>query len=168
MYSFPSLESVHCSTSSSDCCFLTSTQISQEAGKVVWYSHLLKNFPQFIVIHTVKGFSIVSKAEVDISADIFFSFMWVRAKRWAECLAHGSLQMVTEAMKLKDTVCVSRSVVPNSLRPHGLQSTRFLCPCDFPGKDTFPSPGDLPNPGIQPRSPALQENSLSTELQGKP
>ena len=79
-----------------------------------------------------------------------------------------SLQMVTAAMKLKDTVCVSRSVVPNSLRPHGLQSTRFLCPCDFPGKDTFPSPGDLPNPGIQPRSPALQENSLSTELQGKP
>ena len=39
-------------------------QISQEAGKVVWYSHLLKNFPQFIVIYTVKGFSVVSEAEV--------------------------------------------------------------------------------------------------------
>ena len=45
--------------SSSDCCFLTCIQISQEAGQVVWYSHLLKNFPQFIVIHTVKGFGVV-------------------------------------------------------------------------------------------------------------
>ena len=41
-------------------------QVSQEAGKVVWYSHLFKNFPQFVVIHTVKGFSIVSDAEVDV------------------------------------------------------------------------------------------------------
>ena len=45
--------------------FLTCIQISQEAGKVVWYSHLLKNFPQFVVIHTVKGFGIVNK-EVDV------------------------------------------------------------------------------------------------------
>ena len=49
---------------SSNCCFLTCIQISQGAGKVVWYSHLLKNFPQFVVVHTVKG--IVNKAEVDI------------------------------------------------------------------------------------------------------
>jgi len=49
----------------SNCCFLTYIQVSQEADKVVWYSHLLKNFPQFIVIHTVKGFSIVNEAEVD-------------------------------------------------------------------------------------------------------
>ena len=42
-------------------------QISQKAGQVVWYSHLLKNFPQFIVIHTVKGFSVVKKAEADVS-----------------------------------------------------------------------------------------------------
>ena len=41
-------------------------QVSQEAGKVVWYSHLFKNFPQFVVIHTVKGFDIVNKAEVDV------------------------------------------------------------------------------------------------------
>ena len=47
-------------------CFLTCIQISQEAGQVAWYSHLLKNFPQFIVIHTVKGFSVVNKAEVDV------------------------------------------------------------------------------------------------------
>ena len=63
MYSFPNLEPVHCSTSSSNCCFLICIQVSQEAGKVVWYSHLLKNFPQFVVIHTVRGFSVVNEAE---------------------------------------------------------------------------------------------------------
>ena len=52
--------------SSSNCCFLTCIQISQEAGQVVWYSHLFQNFPQFIVIHTVKGFIIVNKAEIDV------------------------------------------------------------------------------------------------------
>ena len=51
--------------SNSNCCFLNCIQISQEAGQVVWDSHLLKNFPQFIVIHTVKGFGIVNKAEID-------------------------------------------------------------------------------------------------------
>ena len=51
--------------SSSNCCFLTCIQISQETGKVVWYFYLFQNFPQFIVIHTVKGFGIVNKAEVD-------------------------------------------------------------------------------------------------------
>ena len=50
--------------SSSNCCFLTCIQISQEEGQVVWYFHLLKNFPQFVVIHTVKGFGLVNKAEV--------------------------------------------------------------------------------------------------------
>ena len=45
---------------------LTSVQISQEAGKAVWYFHLLKYFPQFVVIHTVKGFGIINKAEVDV------------------------------------------------------------------------------------------------------
>ena len=64
-HSFPDLEPVCCSMSSSNCCFLTCIQISQEAGQAGWYSHLLKNFPQFIVIHTVKGFGVVNKAEVD-------------------------------------------------------------------------------------------------------
>ena len=54
MYSFSYLESVCCPMSSSNCCFLTCIQVSQEAGQVVWYSHLFQNFPQFIVIHTVK------------------------------------------------------------------------------------------------------------------
>ena len=60
------LEAVCCSMSSSKYCFLTCIQTSQEAGKVVWYSHLLKNFSLFVVIHTVKGFSVVSEAEVDV------------------------------------------------------------------------------------------------------
>ena len=49
--------------SSSNCWFLTCIQVSQEAGQVVWYSHLFQNFPQFIVIHIVKGFGIVNKAD---------------------------------------------------------------------------------------------------------
>ena len=59
-----SLDSLHFSMSSSNCCFLTSIHVSQEAGKVVWYSRLFKNVSQFVVIHTVKGFSVVNKAEV--------------------------------------------------------------------------------------------------------
>ena len=66
MYSFPNLEPVCCSMSSPSYCFLTCIQISQEAGQVVWYSHLLKNFPQFAVIHTVKSFSVVNEAQVDV------------------------------------------------------------------------------------------------------
>ena len=70
MYSFPDLEPVCCSMSSSNCCFLTCIHISQEAGQVVWYSHLLKNFPQFIVIHTAKGFGIANKAETDVLLEL--------------------------------------------------------------------------------------------------
>ena len=58
--------------SSSNCCFLTCTYVSQEAGQVVWYSRLLKNFPQFIVIHTVKGFGIVNKAEIDVFLELSY------------------------------------------------------------------------------------------------
>ena len=61
---------VYCSMSSSNCCFLICIQISQEAGQVVWYSHLFQNFPQFIVIHTVKGFGIVNKAEIDVFLEL--------------------------------------------------------------------------------------------------
>ena len=56
--------------SSSNCCFLTCIQVSQEAGQVVWYSHLFQNFLQFIVIHTVKGFGTVNKAEIDVFLEL--------------------------------------------------------------------------------------------------
>ena len=56
--------------SSSNCCFLICIQISQEVGQVVWYSHLFQNFPQFNVIHTVKRFGIVNKAEIDVFLEL--------------------------------------------------------------------------------------------------
>ena len=70
----PDLEPVCFSMSSSNCCFLTCIQISQEAGKMVWLSHLLKNFPQFVGIYTVKGFGVVNKAEVDVFLELSWFF----------------------------------------------------------------------------------------------
>ena len=72
MYSFPSFEPICCSMSSSNYCFLMYIYVSQEAGDVVWYSHLLKIFPQFVMIHTVKGFIVVNEAEVVV----FLEFPW--------------------------------------------------------------------------------------------
>ena len=69
-YSFLDLEPFCCSMSGSNCSFLICIQIFQKGGKMVCYSHLLQNFPQFIVIHTVKGFGIVNKAEVDVFVEL--------------------------------------------------------------------------------------------------
>ena len=76
--------------SSSNCCFLTCIKIFQEAGEVVWYSYLFKNFPQIAVIHTVKGFGPITswqieEEKVEAVADIL-------------CWALKALQMVTAAM----------------------------------------------------------------------
>ena len=71
MYSFPNFEPVHYSMSVFNCCFLTYIQASQEADKVVWYSHLF----QFVVIHTVKDFSIVNEAEVRCFSGIVLPFL---------------------------------------------------------------------------------------------
>ena len=70
MYSFSYLEPVCCSMSSPNCCFLTCIQVSEEAVQLVWYSHLSQNFPQFIVIHTVKGFGLVNKAKIDVFLEL--------------------------------------------------------------------------------------------------
>ena len=70
MYSFSYMEPVYYYMFSSNCCFLTCIQISQEADQVVWYSHLFQNFPRFVVIHTVKGFGIGNKAEVDVFLEL--------------------------------------------------------------------------------------------------
>ena len=67
-------QSVCCPMSSSNCCFLTCIQVSQEVGQVVWYSHLFQNFPQFIVIHTAKGFDTVNKAEIDVFLELSYFF----------------------------------------------------------------------------------------------
>ena len=66
LYTFISFESVSCPISSSNCCFLTCIQVSQETGKVVWYSHLFRNFPKFVTIHRVESFRGVKKAEVHV------------------------------------------------------------------------------------------------------
>ena len=58
--------------SNPNCCFLTCIQVSQEAGKVVCYSYLLKKFPQFVVFHSVKGFSVVNEADVFLKFICFF------------------------------------------------------------------------------------------------
>ena len=73
-----SLEQVCWSMSSSNCCFLTCIQVSQEAGQVVWYSHLFKNF---VVIYAVKGFGIVNKAEIDVfwNSLAFLMTQWMMA-----------------------------------------------------------------------------------------
>src|SRR5574337_441489 len=70
MCSFPYLEPVCCSMSSysSNYCFLTCIQISQEADQVVWYSHLFQNFPVCDDPH--KGFDIVKKAEIDVFLEL--------------------------------------------------------------------------------------------------
>ena len=68
--SFPSFEPVHCSMSGSKCYSLTCIQVIQEAGQVVWYSHLFKNFPQFVVIHNSQRLWYIKKAEIDIFLEL--------------------------------------------------------------------------------------------------
>ena len=53
----------------SNFCFMTHIQVSQETGKVVCNSHLFKNFPQFVVIHTIKDFWIVNETEIGVFLD---------------------------------------------------------------------------------------------------
>ena len=98
MYSFLNLKPVCCSMSSFDCCFLTCIQISQEAGKVVWYSHLFKNLLQFVVIYTVKGLGIINKAEGDVFLE-FSCFFWWSNGCWQFdlrflCLISGNSQFM--------------------------------------------------------------------------
>ena len=66
----PSISHDVLSMSGSNYCFLTCIQISQEAGQVVWHSHLLKDFPKFVVICTVKGFGVINKAKVDVFLEL--------------------------------------------------------------------------------------------------
>ena len=111
--------------SSSNCCFLTCIQISQEASQLVWSSHLFHNFPQFVVIHTVKGFGIVNKTEIGVFMELscffdnpmdvgnltsgssaFSKTSWGNGENSDRLYFWGapkSLQMVTAAMKLKGT-----------------------------------------------------------------
>ena len=77
---FPNFELVHCPMPGSNCCFLTCIQVYRETGKMIWYSHLFNNFPQFTVIHTVKDFSVVNEAEIFFLKSLAFSMIrWMLA-----------------------------------------------------------------------------------------
>ena len=65
-FSFPNFKSFSCSMSDFNCRFLTYIQTCLEKGKVIWYSHFLKNFPQFVVVQTVKGFIVISEADGNV------------------------------------------------------------------------------------------------------
>src|SRR5574340_832347 len=106
--------------SSSNCCFLTCIQISQEADQVVWYSHLFQNFPQFIVIHTVKGFGIVNKAEIDVFLEL-------------SCLFHdpadvGNLISGSSAFS-KSSLNIRKFTVPVVLKPGRSEERRVGKEC---------------------------------------
>ena len=102
--SFFNPEPVSYSIKDPNYCFFTSMQVSQETGKMVWYSHLFKNFPQFVVIHTVKGFGIVNKTEVDIFLE-FSSFLYDPAN--VGNLISGSSSFSKPSLEIwKFSVCI--------------------------------------------------------------
>ena len=111
----------HCSMSSFNCCFLPCIQVSQEAGQVVWCSHLFKNFPQFVVMHTVKGFSMVIE-EVD-----FFFFL--------ECPASLAFCMITICWQFD---LWASSNISSNLTQLPSQSLQGLCLNLWPHIDQHP------------------------------
>ena len=118
--------------SSSNCCLLTYIYVSQGAGQVVCYSLLFQNFPQFIVIHTVKGFGIVNKVKEEsekVGLKLNIQKMKIMASgpitSWeidgetvetvSDFIFGGapkSLQMVIAAMKLKDAYSLEGKLLP--------------------------------------------------------
>ena len=102
---------------------------------------------------------------------------WTRLSHWTELnwterseqLSHWRKYIDGKKKKKKKSL----SVMSDSLWPHGLKPARLFCPWNSPGKNTvvgkpFPSPGDLPNPDIEPRSPMLKADSSSSEPPGRP
>ena len=137
MDSFPYLEPVCCSMSSSNSCFLTCIQISQEAGQLVWYSHLFKNFPQFVVIHTVKNFGPVHNLSVMIWCSLIFIVQSLRHVQlfvtpWtAACQASLSFTISHSLLKLMsiDLVMASNHLIlchPLLLLPSVFPSIRVF------------------------------------------
>ena len=175
--------------SGSDYCFLTCIQVSQETSKVVWYFHLFKNFSPFVVIHTVKGFSVVIEAEVDIFLE-FSCFFY--DPRDVGSLISGSSAFSTSKLYiwkfsvhilLKPSLKDFEHYLAYVWNEHccAVVWTFFVIDCSMAGSSVMGfsrqeywsgepllSPGDLPNPGVEPRSPAFQAACLPSELPGKP
>ena len=124
MYFFSYLEPVCCSMSSSNCCFLTFLQVSQEAGQLVWYSHLFKNFPYFVVIHIVKGFGIVNKAEIDVFLKLsrFFS----DPTDVGNLISGSSAAAAAESLQLCPTLCDPIDGSPPGSSVSGILQARIL------------------------------------------
>ena len=177
--------------SSSNCCFLTCIQISQEAIQVVWYSHLFQNFLHFVVIHTVKSFGIVNKAEIDVFLELscFFddpvdvgnlisgssAFSKTSLNNW-KFMVHVLLKPGLENFEHYFTsgccYCWVTSVVANSVQPHRWQPTRLPCPWDSPGKNTgvgchFLLQRIFPTQGLNPGLPHCKQDALPSEPPGK-
>ena len=176
--------------SSSNCCFLTCIQVSQEEAQVLWYSHLFQNFSQFIVINIVKSLGIVNKVEIDVFLELscFFddptcfddpnvgnlisgssAFPKSNLNIW-KLMVHVLLKPGLENFEHYFTSMwkwSSLSRVWLFVTPWTIQSMGFSRPEYWSGQP-FPSPGNLCDPGLEPRSPALQAYSLPPEPQGKP
>ena len=159
MASFPDLEPVCCSMSSSNCCFLTCIQISQEAGQVVWYSYLLKTFPEFVVIHTVKGFVSNQAAGhcrphlcqrlLDTHRQVWVSLFGGRCSFVLGSDVHKVLCVPSKSLFPQSCVCFGGSMVglmaTSSKRTYAMPRatcTQSPCPCSRPLL-TCTSAGDI-------------------------
>ena len=147
--------------SSSNCCFLTCIQVSQEAGQAVWYSHLLKNFPQFVVIHTVKG---SQNLLLVISSDLCTGYMVIPTVFKKKKKEPYTYAMRTSLVRM---LCVcAQSLSPVLCSPMNCKPARLLCPLDFPGKNIgvcchFLLQGIFPTQGTNLCLLHWQANSLS-------
>ena len=144
------METVYCFICSPNYCFLTCINVSQKADLGVCCSHLLENFPQFFVIHTVKGFGIVNKAVVFLEISCFFydptnvgdlisgSFTFSKSslniwKFTVHVLLKPGLENFEHYFASMCCCCEVASVMSDS---HRWQPTRLPCPWDSPGKNT--------------------------------
>ena len=151
--------------SGSNCCFLTCIQVSQKAGKVVWYSYLFKNFPQFVVIYTVKGFSIVNEAEVDVFLEfpcLFYDPAYV-----------GNLISDSSAFS-KSSLYIWKFLVRVLLKPslkdfeHNLASTWNECNCVVLWtKEHFVCNGEWSSRRIPQRNEFFSNLKLSDQNPGR-
>ena len=132
---FPIWNQSVCSMSGSNCCFLTYVQVSQEAGKVVWYSHLFQIFPQFVVIHTVKVSGLVNKAGVGVFWNsLIFPMIWQMLQRMR------NLQWHTVCY----TACYTYCVLPFMGTCCGLQRYHYSALKIFYALPVLSSPTPIP------------------------
>ena len=126
IYSLSQFGTSRCFISGSNCCFLTCIRVSQETDKVIWYSYVFKSFLQFIVIHTVKGFSVVNEAEIDVFLELL-CFLH-NSRNFGNLLSGSSAFSISSLYIWKFMVHV---LLKPSLKDfeHNLTSMRNECNC---------------------------------------